>query len=134
MFYDIFWYVVNIGLFCHMNKNVISTCTFLCAMVYKITQNLISGVLKRTLTRVCNVKYRFCYQNQNPPSYTIWKVTSAIWLETSTDDHDNVDAFLSLVYQNIPLHCCQIFASLKTPYTYKIYQKIIHALFITILQ
>lgn len=79
---------LTFGLFCQMNKIFISTCTFLCAVVYKIiqnSQNLMSGVLKRTLTRVCNVKYRFCYQNQNPPSYTIWKVTSAIWLETSTN-------------------------------------------------
>lgn len=36
MFYDIFWYVVNVGLFCYMNKNVIFMCIFLCVMVYKI--------------------------------------------------------------------------------------------------
>lgn len=83
-----FYMSLTFGLFCQLNKNFISTCIFLCAMVYKIiqnSQNLMSGVLKRTLTRVCNVKNRFCYQNQNPPSYTIWKVTSAIWLETSTN-------------------------------------------------
>lgn len=71
IFFDI---SLTFGLFCLMDNNFISTCTFLCALVYTIiqkSQNLMSGVLKRTLTRVCNVKNRFCYQNQNPPSYTI---------------------------------------------------------------